>query len=248
MIRRLVHRGEARLAPTNSVLAVWLALFVLVPVPAVAETPIVYRLTFPEPEHRWVQVEMTLTDLPPSPVELHMSRSSPGRYALHEFAKNVYDVQIADDRGQTLTATRPNLHQWLVAVHGPTVRVSYKVFGDRVDGTYLAIDSTHAHINMPAAIMWARGLELRPITVHFEPPSGTSWRVATQLFPGSEARTFTAPNLQYLMDSPSEFGTFALQTFTVDDGARQPTFRIAMHHQGTDAQLHAYARDAEKIV
>ena len=23
-----------------------------------------------------------------------MSRSSPGRYALHEFAKNVYDVQV----------------------------------------------------------------------------------------------------------------------------------------------------------
>jgi hypothetical protein len=31
------------------------------------------------------------------------------------------------------------------------------VFGDRLDGTYLAIDRTQAHINMPAAHMWARG-------------------------------------------------------------------------------------------
>lgn len=195
-----------------------------------------------------MQVEVTVPDLPPGPLDLHMSRSSPGRYALHDFAKNVYDVQIADDRGQPLHVTRPNLHEWNVAAHGSTVRVAYKVFGDRVDGTYLAVDSTHAHINMPAAIMWVEGLELRPITIHFEPPTGTSWRVATQLPPGSDARTFTAPNLQYLMDSPSEFSNFALQTFTIDDGGRRPTFRIAMHHLGTDADLRAYARDAEKIV
>jgi predicted metalloprotease with PDZ domain len=44
-----------------------------------------------------------------------------------------------------------------VSGHGGSATVKYKVFGDRVDGTYLAIDTTHAHINMPAAIMWARG-------------------------------------------------------------------------------------------
>ena len=43
------------------------------------------------------------------------------------------------------------------------MKVTYKVFGDRVDGTYLAVDTTHAHINMPAAIMWARGFDLEPI-------------------------------------------------------------------------------------
>src|SRR5713226_1417909 len=118
--------------------------FVLVlcaPLAAHAQAPVAYRLTFPEPEHRWMQVEMTLPDLPAGPLALHMSRSSPGRYALHEFAKNVYDVHIADDRGQALSETRPSLHEWDVAIHGRTVRVSYKVFGDRVDGTYLGIDS-----------------------------------------------------------------------------------------------------------
>lgn len=192
---------------------------------------------------------MTLTDLPAGPLELHMSRSSPGRYALHEFAKNVYDVRITDDQKRALAVTRPSLHQWHVASHGPTVLVSYKVFGDRVDGTYLGIDSTHAHINMPAAIMWAKGLEVRPITVRFEPPAAApSWQVATQLLPGPAGRTFTAPNLQYLMDSPSEFGNFALQTFTVQDGARTPEFRVAMHHQGSTADLRDYVRDTEKIV
>ena len=62
-------------------------------------------------------------------------------------------------------------------------RCKYKVFGDRVDGTYLGIDATHAHINMPAAVMWARGFDDRPATIAFDPPAGKRWQVATQLHP-----------------------------------------------------------------
>ena len=58
-----------------------------------------YRLQFPEPEHRWVQVEAIFEGLPAGPFRVRMSRSSPGRYALHEFAKNVYDVHVFDENG-----------------------------------------------------------------------------------------------------------------------------------------------------
>ena len=232
-------------------------LFVLLPLaqagtPAIAQAPagrpVEYRLTFPEPEHRWMQVDVTFSDLPAAPLQLRMSRSSPGRYARHEFAKNVYDVRVTDDAGRGLTTSRPSPHGWDITGHSGTVRVSYKIFGDRVDGTYLAIDSTHAHINMPSALMWAHGLELRAATVRFEPPAGATWRVATQLFPSSDPLTFTAPNLQYLMDSPTEFSAFSLRTFRIPDAPGDPTFRLAVHHDGTDAELESFARDVQKIV
>jgi predicted metalloprotease with PDZ domain len=226
----------------------WPAFFILIPAVALAQSPVSYRLTFPEPEHRWMQVEVTFTDLPRDAVQLRMSRSSPGRYALHEFAKNVFDVRVTDGAGRPLEPARPNPHQWDVAAHDGTVRVSYKVFGDRIDGTYLAIDSTHAHINMPAAIMWARGLDRRPVTVRFEQPSKTSWRVATQLTPGPDPQTFSAPNLQYLMDSPTELSAFSLRTFVVEEDGRKPVFRLAVHHTGDERDVVAYARDTEKIV
>ena len=220
----------------------------LLPSLAFAQAPVSYRFWFPEPEHRWMQVEVTFPDLPPAALQVRMSRSSPGRYALHEFAKNVFDVRVTDGAGRKLKAARPTLHQWDISGHDGTVRVAYKIFGDRVDGTYLAIDSTHAHMNMPATVMWARGLEQRPATLRFEPPAGSRWQVATQLFPGTDALTFTAPNLQYLLDSPTELSAFVLRTFTVDDGARKPVFRIALHHEGTDEEVKAYARDTEAIV
>ena len=50
------------------------------------------------------------------------------------------------------------------------------------------------------------------------------------------------------MDSPSEFSAFTLRTFTVPTSARTPVFRLAVHHDGTDAELDALARDVEAIV
>src|SRR5947208_2518882 len=215
-----------------------------------AAAPIAYRFTFPEPQHRWMQVEASFTELGADTLELRMSRSSPGRYSLHDFAKNVYDVHAFSAAGRELPAGRPDPYGWSVGSHGGAVRVKYKVYGDRIDGTYLAVDTTHAHINMPAVIMWARGLDDRPVTVTLEQPSGMQWHVASQLKPGGspdgapDALEYTAPNLQYLMDSPVEFGHGTMRTFVVDGS----TFRFALHHTGTDAEVDGFVKEVEKIV
>ena len=207
-----------------------------------ADEPIRYRLSFPEPQHRWMQVEATFPAVIQPTLELRMSRSSPGRYALHDFAKNVYDVQAFGADGRKLETKRPDAYGWNVTGHNGAVTIKYKVYGDRVDGTYLAIDTTHAHINMPAAIMWARGLDDRPATITLTQPAGMQWQAATQLH--GSGLEFTAPNLQYLMDSPVEFGPIAMRQFTVGSSR----FRFSLHHTGTDADLDGFVRDVEKIV
>jgi predicted metalloprotease with PDZ domain len=191
-----------------------------------------------------MQVEATFPDVGGQTLELRMSRASPGRYSLHDFAKNVYDVHAFTRDGREVATARPDPYGWNVPDHGDTVKVTYKIFGDVVDGTYLAVDTSHAHINMPAAIMWARGLDDRPATVTFALPGDSRWQVATQLHPGSAALEFTAPNLQYLMDSPVELGPVSIRQFSV--GPR--TFRFAVHHLGTGAELDDFVKDVEKIV
>ena len=206
--------------------------------------PIVYRLSFPEPQHHWMQVEASFAGLTQPTLELRMSRSSPGRYSLHDFAKNVYDVHAFDADGKEIPTSRPDPYGWNISGVGGSVTVKYKVYGDRIDGTYLSIDSTHAHINMPAAIMWARGLDARSIRLVFNQPPHAYWGVASQLRPGGRQGELTAPNLQYLMDSPAEFGAGALKEFEVGD----KHFRIAMHHLGSEAELDAFTEDVKKIV
>ena len=201
-----------------------------------------------------MQVEATFPDVVQPTLELRMSRSSPGRYSLHDFAKNVYDVRAFGADGRELQPARPDAYGWNVTGHGGAVTMKYKVYGDRVDGTYLAVDTTHAHINMPAAIMWARGLDDRPAAVSFAQPAGRQWRVATQLFgdsspdparrPVPDPFEFTAPNLQYLMDSPAEFGPIAMRQFSIGSSR----FRFSLHHAGTEAEVDGFVQDVEKIV
>jgi predicted metalloprotease with PDZ domain len=217
---------------------------------AFAQAPIEYRLSFADAVHHVMQVEVTFRDLPATPLKARMSRSSPGRYAAHDFAKNLFQETITDGQGRPLTATRPNPHEWDIAGHDGTVKVTYRLFGDRIDGTYLAVDTTHAHMNIPATLLWAKGLESRAARITLVAPAGSGWSAATQLYPTSDPFTFTAPNLQYMMDSPIEFGVEKIRTFTVpgENGSPASTFRVSLHHTGTDAELDAFTTDIEKVV
>ena len=162
----------------------------------------------------------------------------------------MFDVHAFDGTGTEVMATRPNPHEWVVADHNGSVHLRYRLFGSRIDGTYLAVDSTHAHMNMPATLMWGLGLEDRPVHLVFEPPANTNWKVATQLYPTNNPMAFTAPNLQYLMDSPTELSDFELHTFSVTDPsspANQPAFRIALHHDSR-ADIAHYVSSVEAIV
>ncbi len=216
---------------------------------AAQQQPVQYRASFTAPEHHYADVEVVFRGVPAGTLELRMSRSSPGRYAIHEYAKNVFDVKAIDGKGRSLVLVRPNPYQWNVAGHDGTVRVTYRVFGNIVDGTYLGIDSSHAHMNMPATFMWARGFDARPIRITFAPPGGSTWKVATQLFPTEDAFTFTAPNLQYFMDSPTEVSNFSVRSFRVrNPDGREFTVRAAIHHDADDAAMDAYIEGTQKIV
>lgn len=211
--------------------------------------PIVYRVSFPEPQHHWMQVEMTVSGLGAAPLRARMSRSSPGRYAVHEFAKNIFLLEAADGTGKKLAVTHADVDGWAIAGHDGTVSVTYRIFGDRGDGTYLGIDTSHAHINMPAAFLWVEGLENRSIRVTFTPPAGSSWEVGTQLFPTPDPYTFTAPNLQYFMDSPTEVSAFMTSSFAVAgaDGAASQ-FRLVVHADAAPADVDELARLVQRLV
>jgi predicted metalloprotease with PDZ domain len=210
-----------------------------------------YRLSFDDAPRRVMQVDLALPAVT-GPVELVMSRSSPGRYALHEFATNVFGLEATDDAGRALAVEHPRPHRWVVGAHEGAMRVRYRVYGDRLDGTYLAVDATHAHINVPAALIWARGLEDRPAVVEIVPPAGSGWRVSTQLFPTANPFAFTAPNLAYLADSPIEASRHLLRTFRAPDPRNAgpgPRMALALHSEAVDdADADAHVDGLRRIV
>ena len=204
-----------------------------------AQTHNTYTISFENAVHHEAQVTAEFTNLENKVLELRMSRTSPGRYALHEFAKNVYGVKAVDGEGNALSVTRPNPYQWNVANHDGTVKISYTLYANRGGGTYSQVDETHAHLNIPATFMYAPAYDKRPISVTFDVRNDLQWKVATQL-KNTSVNTYYAPDLHYFMDSPTEISNHAVRSFKVPDNGKEQIVKFVLHHNGTEAELDQY--------
>jgi predicted metalloprotease with PDZ domain len=202
-----------------------------------------YEISFDNAVHHEANVKATFPNVKSHELVVSMSRSSPGRYAIHEFAKNVYGFKATDSKGNKLEVTRKDPYSWNITGHDGTVNVEYTLFGNRADGTYSQIDNTHAHLNMPATFMYAEELQYRPLEITFNSPEGSNWKVATQLKP-VEGNTYMAPDMYYFMDSPTELSDFNLREFKLDG----KNIRFVLHHDGTDAELDEYFNQVKRIV
>src|SRR5438067_2417414 len=141
-------------------------LFVLLPFSLLAQK-IQYTFAAPNAVHHEAEITVTVTGAKPGPMLFRMSRSSPGRYATHEFGKNVYNVSAVDGTGKTIAVEKADADVYKVPRQQGTVTVKYTLYGNCADGTYASIDATGYHLNMPATFMWVKGLDNAPITLQF---------------------------------------------------------------------------------
>lgn len=203
-----------------------------------------YTISFENAIHHEATIKATFTNLKSDIAEFSMSRSSPGRYALHEFAKNVYNFKVTDGKGNVLPIMRPDPYSWQVEGHDGTIHVTYTLFANHGDGTYAQIDETHAHLNLPATFIYMKALENDEIEVTFNVRNDLNWKVATQL-KHQQNNTYYAKDFQYLMDSPVEIADFRTRSFDVDG----QNIVLALHDDAaTDEQIDAYFEKIKKVV
>ena len=202
-----------------------------------------YEISFDNRVHHEAQIKVTFSKLEQKVLQVRMSRSSPGRYAVHEFAKNVYNVKATDGKGNELDVLRPNPHQWDVSGHNGTVVFEYTLYANRAGGTYSGVDETHAHLNIPATFVWARNYRHRPVRVKFNLPEGSNWKVATQL-KSLGKNTYEAKDNYYFMDSPVEIADLHIRERKIDG----QNIRLALHTPATDAEVDTYFDEVIKIV
>ncbi|MCB7482185.1 M61 family metallopeptidase [Christiangramia sediminis] len=202
-----------------------------------------YNISFENAVHHEAKVKISFPEVKTNTLNIRMSRTSPGRYALHEFVKNVYDFKATNSKGEELRVERKDPYSWQVSDHDGTVNIAYTLFANRGDGTYSQIDETHAHLNIPATFMYAEEFQHRPIRVNFEVREDLNWKVATQLKQES-GTTYSAPDLYYFMDSPTEISDFQMKSFELDGQEIQ----FALHHKGTAEEFAEYFDQVERIV
>lgn len=215
--------------------------------PALAQR-ISYIVSFPNLAHHEAQVELVASDLTGRTATFRMSRSSPGRYATHEFGKNIYDVKAFDQAGKPLTVNRIDGDVYEVNRSG-YIRLQYTLYGNYADGTYVGLDPTNVHFNMPGAFLYLKGADNVPITIHFNFPAEWHWTVATQLQPTSDSATFLARNFQYFMDCPTKIGALRYRRWDVKNpDGKTYHFRIALDAGGDDTTFTTFSDKVQKVV
>jgi len=213
-----------------------------------AQQEISYELSFPNAIHQEAEISMRIPNLPEGTLKVRMSRSSPGRYATHEFGKNIYNFKAFNDKGQPLIVTQPAGDEYHIKSPSKAVRITYTLFGNWIDGTYAGFDETHAHMNIPATFAFPIGLDHRPRTVKFNYKEKQNWKVATQLKPLDNGVYF-APNFQYFMDSPIELAAYNTASWQVKnpDGKVQ-TIHIVAHSKDDVKAVENYAQMLQRVV
>jgi predicted metalloprotease with PDZ domain len=218
---------------------------------AIAQTSanaINYNVSFPNAVHHEAEIVMTIPQVPAGPLKVRMSRSSPGRYATHEFGKNVYKVKATDGADKPLLLNQLEGDVYEIPTHGATVKISYTLFGNWTDGTYTSIEPSHAHLMMPASFMWAYGMDNRPARFTFNDLDKNGWQVATQL-KAEGKNVYSAPNLQYMMDSPVELSAYKEEQWKVKnpDGKEQ-IIKISTHSDDELSALGSFTDMVKKVV
>ncbi|MBE9584713.1 M61 family metallopeptidase [Mucilaginibacter sp. JRF] len=216
--------------------------------PVYNSSPVYYTVSFPNAVHHEAEIVMTLTSAPQGPLRVRMSRSSPGRYATHEFGKNIYNVKAYTNKGSELPIKQIEGDLYEIPSHQSVVNVSYTLFGNWVDGTYAGIDAGQAHLNMPASFMWAVGFDRRPVKIQFIDLDKHQWKVSSQLKYEGNA-TYTAPNLQYMMDSPTELSGYKQVSWEVTNptGKRQK-INLNVYSDDNQQVINSFAQMVQKVV
>ena len=214
-----------------------------------AQQEISYEVSFANAVHHEAEVNMTIPNVPANvPLKVRFARSSPGRYATHEFGKNVYHLKAYDANGKLLAIKQPAGDVFEIAKPSGKVKITYTIFGNWIDGTYAGFDEAHAHMNIPAVFAFPVGMDKRPRTVKFSYAGKADWKVATQLKPIGNG-VYYAKDFQYFMDSPIEIANYKNASWEVKnaDGKTQ-TIHLAAHSDDDEMTVFNYTNMLKKVV
>ncbi|MCE7068536.1 M61 family metallopeptidase [Dyadobacter sp. CY326] len=207
-----------------------------------------YEVSFPNLVHHEANITVSVSDAPKKDLTFRMSRSSPGRYATHEYGKNVYDVKAFDKAGAEIKVQRANGDVYKVSGLNGFVKLHYTLYANHSDGTYAGLDQNSVHLNMPATFMWVTELQNAPIEVKFNLPQSAKWTIATQLKPAQQPNTFSAAGLQYFMDSPVKIGKLTIKEWTLNNPDKKPAkFRLALEIAGSDSLADSFAAKVKRV-
>ncbi|MGY4536000.1 putative metalloprotease with PDZ domain [Mucilaginibacter sp. UYNi724] len=202
-----------------------------------------YKVSFPEAQAHYVDVEMTISGLAQPSLEVKMPVWAPGSYLVREFAKNIESLSVSAN-GKVVSAPKINKNTWKINTTGLTsVTVKYKVYAFELSVRTSFIDVSHAFLSTTGIFLFPKGMLAQPSTITIKPYKDWN-KVSTSLeMVNGDAFTRTAPSYDILYDSPLEIGTQDVFDFDVAN----THYEVAMYGGG-NYDKERLKKDMAKII
>lgn len=210
---------------------------------AATSANISYKVTFPEAQAHYADIEMTISGLKQETLDVKMPVWTPGSYLVREFAKNIESFSAASG-GKNINAPKINKNTWRIHSAGlSSVTVKYRVYCFEVSVRTSFIDASHAFLSTTGIFIYPANMLHQPANIHIEPYK--NWAsVSTSLEKvNGDQFTLHSPNYDILFDSPIEVGNQDIFGFT----ATGVKYEVAMVGGG-NYNKENLKRDMAKIV
>jgi predicted metalloprotease with PDZ domain len=173
---------------------------------AEGNTQISYTVTFPEAQAHYADIEMNITGLNQSILDLKMPVWTPGSYLIREFSKNVESFS-AEANGKPLEAKKIRKNIWhITTANIKALKIRYRVYAFELSVRTSLIDVSHAFLSTSGVFMYPAGMLHHPATIHIIPYKGWT-KVSTSLeMVNGDPFTLHSPDYDILFDSPIEVG------------------------------------------
>lgn len=210
---------------------------------AQAQVKINYEVSFKEPQAHYAEVEMSISGLSKTYVDVKMPVWAPGSYLVREFSKGVEGFSAKSGKKE-LRFEKLKKNTWRVyTADAKAVQLNYSVYAFEVSVRTSFIDASHAFLSPTGIFMYPDGELSASSTVKVIPFKGWS-RVSTSLEPVSGQQfSYMAKDFDILFDSPIEVGNQDVFDFM----AAGVKHEVAMYGGG-NYNAENLKRDMAKIV
>lgn len=177
-----------------------LLFFILVFSPGLfAQSPSIdYTVVVRNPLSHFYAVEMQISGIRSTSVDVALPAWAPGVYAIRDFAGNVQQFEALSRQNQPLQVRQTDKQTWRITkTAAEDVRVRYRVFSS-------ALNDEMADITPAGVFMYVVGQTAAPVSVKYE--TDDNWKVFTAI--EKRGDRYIAPDYHTLVASPVFWGEF----------------------------------------
>lgn len=216
-IYELRHRQQLR--ASSLTLAAWVVLIVVTSSPVAAQQRqslrIDYTVKVESVKDHLFHVTADVKNIRQPRLDLSLPTWAPGWYTIENYARNILRFQITDARGRRLPHAMTRKQTWRVATAGlDRIKIEFDYNANVLGLNQAKITNDWAFFTGIQLFLLAEGHRASPASVRFDVPD--NWKIVSALKETRNAKIFTAPDYDTLVDAPTEMGNFDVIPFDVE--------------------------------